>query len=175
MAEDPKEVEDMYSKKLRCANYEICYPEDPDGEYLPDWWHTWVNGKPLCMNCHAAFGTWTQYGGIKHTGKGTLDFKDNTECPVCLDTTRCVSQPRCDHYICLGCFRRCYYSVPQELPECPFPEMRDEFDDDPDNEKWRTEYPEMGEWDDEVNRLIDIQDDQYAREKYLRACPLCRS
>lgn len=175
MTDNPQEIEDMYSKRLRCANHELCHYDDPmPGGYLPDLWHIWVEGKPLCINCHMMFGTWNQNDGVKHTGKGVLDFKDNIECPVCLDTTRCVSQPRCEHWICLGCFRRCYYPVRIPHPEFPYPEIEDEYDEDPDNEKWN-EYPEIAKWNDEVNRLLDIEEEQYEIEEYLRACPLCRS
>ena len=167
--------EDFYSKRLRCANYEICHPEDIDGQYLPNWWHIWDkkdSSKPLCTNCHMNYGEWTEHTGIKHVGKGALVFRDNIECPICLELTRCVSQPRCDHYACLKCFRRCYYPVSLPQPPCPNPELREEFDNNPDDPRW--EGTAMKEWDDEINRLLDIEEEQYERDKYLRACPLCR-
>ena len=129
----------MYDLNLKCDNYEICE------EKLPDWWFD-CKGNYLCCNCHCMFGTW----GDKK-GKGTLEFYDNLECPICLENTRCVSQPNCNHNACINCFKRCYYG--KEYPDFPFPEVEDEYYENIDNNnydnnsKWDEYRHEINEYD----------------------------
>ena len=44
------------------------------------------------------FGTWKS-GEYKHVDKGILEMSNNLECPICLETKECISQPRCILYI----------------------------------------------------------------------------
>jgi hypothetical protein len=43
--------------------------------------------------------------GSLTVGKGILEFIDNHECAICMETKRCVSQPKCNHFICIDCFK----------------------------------------------------------------------
>jgi len=152
----------MYDLNLKCDNFEICEA------ILPDWWFE-CKGNYLCCNCHMMFGTW----GDK-IGKGTLQFYDNLECPICLENTRCVSQPNCNHSVCINCFKRCYYG--KEYPLFPYPELEDKYYDDVVNNI----YINNSKWDAYRNK-IDEYELLYKNIEYynqfentINKCPLCR-
>ena len=86
---------------IKCKNYIIC-----EG-VLPKWWVE-CKGHYLCINCHMMFGTWWSEENT-HIGKGSLEIINNLECPICLEIKKCISQPRCEHSLCIDCFKRCYY------------------------------------------------------------------
>ena len=83
---------------IKCKNYELCEA------VLPKWWFD-CKSNYLCTNCHMLFGTW----GESHTGKGILRISNNLECPICLENKRGISQPNCEHTLCIDCFKRCHY------------------------------------------------------------------
>ncbi len=154
---------------IRCKNYIVC------GEILPTWWFE-CKECYLCTNCHMMFGTWKS-GEYNHIGKGILEVSDNVECPICLEIKMCITQPRCEHSVCIDCFKRCYYRVdlsPNEIPVFPYPDMEDEYDEDQDDPKWNNDYPLIKIYNEEYNKLLDDIDEQYENEAYLRNCPLCR-
>ena len=140
---------------IKCKNYELCKA------VLPKWWFDCKNNY-ICTGCDMFFGE--------------LELRDNIECPVCYECKRGISQPRCQHFVCIDCFKRCYYVQEDNRPEFPYPEIEDEYDDDDDHEnpKWETDYPLI-----RVYRIMcDIWEEeryeQYERESYLRTCPVCR-
>ena len=94
---------------IKCKNYELCE------SVLPRWWFE-CKGNYLCTNCHMLFGTWKWQGqGQEYkTGKGILEISDNLECPICLENKRGISQPNCEHTLCIDCFKRCYYGKDEE-------------------------------------------------------------
>ncbi len=103
---------------IKCKNYELCEV------VLPKWWFECKNNY-LCTNCHMLFGTW----GESNTGKGILEINNNLECPICLENKRGISQPNCEHTLCIGCFKRCHYGkyneeteeneIEENLRKCP--------------------------------------------------------
>jgi hypothetical protein len=107
-------------------------------------------------------------------GKGTLEFYDNLECPICLENKRCVSQPNCTHYACLNCFKRCYYG--KNYPDFPYPELEDEYNYDVDN----NDYENNSRWNkyrhkiDEYEILFNKIDYENTTETVINKCPLCR-
>ncbi len=148
---------------FKCKNHEVC------GEVLPDWWFD-CKENYLCTNCHMAFGTWGE-----QAGKGNLEFSDNVECPVCLEIKRGVTHPNCDHFICIDCFKRCYYGDESERPEFPYTvEIMDEYLEDTENPKWDKDYPLIRQWDKEEDEWIDNNGIKYNNESHLRKCPICR-
>ena len=151
---------------IKCKNYEVC------DAVLPDWWWD-CKGCYLCTNCDMKFGTWTTKLGVGNNGKGILEFIDNYECSICIETKRCVSQPKCNHFVCIDCFKRCYYGDESGKPEFPYPEIEEEYDDDQENPKW-SEYPLITIYNEKWNAWDDNRMEKYEREKYLRCCPLCR-
>ena len=146
------------SSIIKCKNYELC------NETLPDWWFS-CKGSYLCTNCDMLFGTW----GTK-TGKGILNFTDNLECPVCLETKRSIDQPNCEHTLCIKCFKRCYYGEELQEPPFPYPEVEDEYYDSPDDPKWK-EYPLI-----ETHNIIceEMELKKWEEQELLGKCPLCR-
>jgi hypothetical protein len=78
----------------KCPNYILC------NTMAPEWLFGCHSG--MCMNCNITFGTWKG-------GKGIPEIKDNTECPICLETKICITQPKCEHFTCIDCFKRCHY------------------------------------------------------------------
>ena len=154
---------------IKCKNYEIC------DTILPKWWFV-CKGNYLCLNCHMMFGEWTEKGGIKHYGKGELEIADNIECPICLEIKRGVSQPKCEHSVCINCFKRCYYGEEDEDndPLFPYPDIEDEYYNDRENPKWDIEYPLIKQWDLLCDKWEEDKDIKYGNEEHLRKCPICR-
>jgi len=100
------------------------------------------------------FGSWDE----NHTGRGTLLFKDSTQCPICQENKRGVSQPNCEHFACINCFKQCYRGAggPQSI------NIYDQYDDGPDSLHWATEYPLIGvydKWNDDM--LFDLINSQF--------------
>jgi hypothetical protein len=103
---------------IKCKNYELCE------SVLPKWWFE-CKGNYLCSSCHMLFGTWKSQGQEYKTGKGILEISDNLECPICLENKRGISQPNCEHTLCIDCFKRCHYDKDEE----------DEEDEEDENEE----------------------------------------
>jgi len=146
---------------IKCKNFIICET------VLPKWWFD-CKAHYLCTNCDIMFGN--------KRGKGMLKVKDVFECPLCLEVKQCVSQPRCDHYVCVDCFKRCYYGDENREgePKFPYPDIEDEYDDDQDNPKWETEYPSIEIYNEQHSIWDDEKMKKYENEEYLRMCPICR-
>ena len=145
----------------KCPNYLICNQE------VPLWCLRIHSG--LCMNCEIAYGTW-------QGGKGILNIIDSIECPICLETTQGVTQPKCDHTLCIKCFKRCHYGDDDltNMPLFPYPELEDEYDSDSENPKW-LDYPEIQIYNEQWNKWDDSREIKRFNENYLSKCPICRS
>jgi hypothetical protein len=148
---------------IKCPNFEICENYD-----FP--LNMSCHGG-LCMTCDVKYGTWDG-------GKGVLQFKDDIECPICLENKRCVTLPKCNHYICIDDFKRSFYgdqTLDQNEPKFPYPELEDDYflknqghpsyENDPDIIKYHEQW---NHWD----NLNDIKRES---ENYLLKCPICRS
>lgn len=118
------------------------------------------------------FGTWKYQGQEYKTGKGILEIHDNLECPICLKEKRSISQPNCEHTVCIECFKRCYYG--DDEPTFPYPDIEDEYYEDfhnpKQNPKWDTDYPLIKIYNEEFTKWIQ----KCENEEYLHKCPLCR-
>jgi hypothetical protein len=139
---------------MKCPNYLIC------GELMPQW--VLCCHKGTSMSCAVSFGH--------------LQFFENVECPICLDTKMCVKQKNCDHKICVDCFKRChlpsYWSDPQ--PAFPYDsELEDEYDSHWENPRWRND-PLIQKYNDDFDRWELEREIREANESYLKVCPLCR-
>ena len=149
---------------IKCKNFMFCK------SVLPNWWYD-RKGKYLCTNCDMLFGTWGN-----QIGKGILPIIKNAECPICLEIKTCISQPRCDHYTCIDCFKRCYYGENINEPPFPYPEIENEYynHSDPDDPEWFIKYPLIQKYNDDFNALLDQKEEKMNSEYYLQQCPLCR-
>jgi hypothetical protein len=154
---------------IKCKNYELCET------VLPKWWFE-CKGNYLCTNCHMMFGTWKFQGQEYKTGKGVLDISDNLECPICLEVKRSISQPNCEHTVCIKCFKRCYYGDDdaENEPQFPYPDIEDEYYDNTENPKWENNYPLIKIHNEEWNKWDDEKIQKNSNEAYLQKCPLCR-
>lgn len=163
--EDGSTYKRMYPCKfscvpMKCPNFIVCQAEFP-AQYLGCWGKT-------CLNCDLKFGPW-------QGGKGVLPLRNNETCPICLETCLCITYPKCDHYACISCFRRCFfYDCPIQPPPFPSDVNEDEYDKNPDDPKWQT-FESIRMW----NHLYDVFEDceqaWYDSEENLRQCPICRT
>ena len=72
--------------KTKCPNFDVC------GK-------TMYLGLKVCNSCFWRFEN------------QVLDFKDDTECLLCLNIKKCVKFRKCPHYACLTCFPK-YHKCP---------------------------------------------------------------
>jgi len=146
---------------IPCCNEIIC------GSWFPPWFHGLKKvGICICFNCNMTFGK-------------KLDIVENVECPMCLETTKCVIQPNCTHPTCVPCFKRCHYGEYEPQPQFPYPEeVYDEFEnhqlDGHDPAEFIARYPLIEKWDKDWKKWDQERDAKYAREQNLRICPICR-
>jgi hypothetical protein len=138
---------------IQCKNYKLC------GSVLPKWWWN-CNECYLCTNCENEFGE--------------LKFQE-IDCPICFDYTQGVSQLKCDHMVCIDCFKRCYYGDEDadNEPKFPYPELEEEYAADPVHPKW-DHYPFIHVFHEEWNKWDQQRMAKYDKEASLRVCPLCR-
>jgi hypothetical protein len=146
---------------IKCKNYIICETLLPK-----DWFD--MKSCYLCTDCIITFGSYN------NSGKGILEVSNNLECPICLEVTECISQPRCNHYACISCFKRCYYGDEIEEPIFPYPDIENEYYDDTENIKWVNDYPLIQIYNEECDKWEIENTKKYENEKNLRICPICR-
>jgi len=159
--------ENVGEEGIKCKNFVVC------GTTLPIWWFE-CKGQYLCTGCHMSFGSWGS-GEHIHVGKGELSFSSSKEeCCICLEIAPAVSQPRCDHYVCVSCFKRCHYGEPRVEIPFPYPEMEEEYFEDQDNPKWETDYPLIEPYNQLCSQMEDEREERFAEEEHLRQCPICR-
>lgn len=108
---------------------------------------------------------------------GALTFVDEIECPICLETAAGVVQPKCQHALCVECFRRCWNGDESRTgePVFPYPDFEDEYYDQPigqENPIWEAD-PLIIEFHRAWNEWDDQREDKYENEKNLRVCPIC--
>ena len=154
-------------RDIKCKNYEICegtfdYRLVGSSFGIPGC----KNYEYLCRSCYMSFGKWKG-------SKGHLPIHDAVECPVCLETKRGTEQPKCEHVICIQCFRDCYYGIFKE-PEFPYSadveRQCEEYDDEYPME-FIEKYPLLIEYDAEYLRRLRAQEDM---SRTNSRCPVCR-
>lgn len=153
-----------YNFNIKCKNYILCQ------NILPEWWFS-CKKNYLCTSCDTLFGT---LGSQK--GKGVLDSMKNMECPICLEFSEiCLSFPRCDHFVCVKCLKRCFYGEKRICePIFPYKDIEQEYFADPDNVKWKIYYPLIEKYIKYYNDWDNYYNEKYSNEENLRKCPICR-
>ena len=135
-----------------CPNFEVC-----DGYRDPQ--------LRTCGNC--------TFRRIVNKKKDILTFKDDIECPVCLECKREVTNINCDHYICVDCFREMHrYIEDGEGP--PFPGDETTEEDYNNNPEKYENVPSFKKWLDCCETYYDEIDKKNDERQNLRLCPLCR-
>lgn len=137
-----------------CPNFALC------SESCPKWYLSCHGGR--CLHCNMFFGK-------------NLTFKEEPEeCPVCMETAQCVVQPKCDHAMCISCFKRCWNGAPRpEQPPFPYPEREEEYESLECPSELHND-PLVIAWNNELTRQDDEVSARYEAEGNLRKCPLCR-
>ena len=93
-----------------------------------------------------------------------------------------VSFPKCEHTVCVGCFKRCFYGEQPVLPDFPFQgngreeEYWDYREGEADRPEWLddTALEQISLWEQETERIEDEKERAHEAEENLRKCPLCR-
>ena len=159
---------------IKCNNYELC-----KGLSAPDCgWER--RGNYLCLNCDMFFNSKAVYGEGITLKEGKLEFSDNNfECIVCYEPNkRSITLLKCNHKMCIECFKRCHYGDENldNEPEFPYPEIEEEYYDDIDTSRWDNDpdYPLIKSYNEEWNKWDDARELNRSRETYLKVCPLCR-
>lgn len=145
-----------------CPNEIICGTKVP--EYILN-----NNQDRICSFCDEKWGKWKG-------GKGILDQKIIDECPVCYcENVLAISNPNCDHFLCIKCFKMCYATVipgssydPE--PRFPYPQYYDLYATDPYSDVWY-DYPEILSW---IQQWNQWEDRRTSQKNKLARCPLCR-
>lgn len=168
--------EEIYEKKenadckencqaFKCYHYEICRQKEP--LYILN------QNQGICSECTKYFQ------GIK------LDFKNDYKCSICLETRKCVSQPKCLHYLCVSCFRASYFTEESvQWPEDPkFPyskEIENEYDELNLNEKTKDsfmkKYPLLAKYEQSVNEWFAKKDRiMNLLKTFVDPCSICKT
>jgi len=141
-------------KSIKCPNYIVC------GEACLEWKLHFRGG--YCIEC-----TINEYGTLQKT-------LDNVACPICFESKQGIVQPRCNHTLCVECFKECYHGKInlEDGPAFPFPEIQTEYEEDPLNNKWRYFLPLI----DIYESAIQIyESNEEIRRFNLARCPICRA
>ena len=136
-----------------CPNFEVC-----DGYRDPR--------MSACIHC-------VQRRIFGHK-KDILTFKDDIECPVCLECKRGVTNINCDHYVCIDCFIEMHHYFIQDENHPPFPydeATEEDYDENP--EKYEND-PIIKTWLDCCEVYCNEIDKKNDERRNLRLCPLCR-
>ena len=136
--------------RIKCKNHELCRYTVFAAPFKNNY---------LCDDCDTTY-------------EKQLEIKDNIECPICLEIKRCVLQPRCSHVTCVDCFKLCYYSHEIIRPIFPYSMIKDEYNEDKKNPKWK-DYPLIKIYRIELKNYIDKIKEKN-KKKFLKKCPLCR-
>lgn len=151
---------------IKCKNYELC------NAIIPDWWFDCKNNY-LCSSCYMSYGKWGN-----QEGKGILEIIDDIECPICFETKRSVIQARCEHTICVDCFKRCHFDYEHKAKKPEFPYSNEVFEimiNEEDTTILYNNYPLIEQYEKDVEKWDEEYETQCETEQYLLKCPICRS
>jgi hypothetical protein len=149
----------------KCINDILCKTESPI--------ETTIDNKALCLECDMFYG---KYNG----GPGKLNIKESTSCCFCFKKQqKCIKQTKCDHYLCITCFKKIYNLTENKftikIVNFPYPEVEEEYNNDPYNEKWNcVDYQLIQQFNDNLNDRCDKEEYYYSVcRQYLKKCPEC--
>lgn len=164
------ELSDKNNDMLPCANFKVCRNYEHKNFSR--------NKNDICQNCDIHIGKW-------RGGKGNLQFKIIDTCCICYEENlEGVSLPKCQHYICIHCFNKCF-----DLTDPPFyPTELDDLSEELcciseqfSNQSEYAHYVILAERHPEIAELImnyaNSKNKWKEREridKRLSKCPICR-
>ena len=91
------------STSIKCKNYELCKSE------LSIWKYNL--GNSLCINCNIIYGNQRRSNNIR--SNNILKLSDNIECSILLKKKKGISMTKCEHILCISCFKGRYYDKGQ--------------------------------------------------------------
>jgi hypothetical protein len=104
---------------------------------------------------------------------------------VAINNSKCVgkifyekggtTKERMVEFICIECFKRCMYGDETGQPIFPYPHIENEYDENPENPKWKNDYPLIEIYQRDYNNWEDKKNEKYENETNIRLCPVCRS
>ena len=100
---------------------------------------------------------------------------DDITCRSCYKITHGIKDPNCNHTFCIECFKQCYHVSRKKLHELvfPYPEIEDDYLNNPYDIKWDKHYPFIQEYYEQYNKLEqDIEDK--IQHNILNICLSCK-
>jgi hypothetical protein len=99
-------------------------------------------------------------------------IKNDLECPICLDTARCIQLPKCSHFCCIDCFKKLYYGYTElKKPQNVYPSIQDPyivmFPDASDNQldyEIQYKYEQYIDWSYHFTFANTKEDEEYMKE-----------
>ena len=105
----------------------------------------------------------------------SLEIKNNIECPICYEENQeCVKYMNCSHFVCINCYKKQIY--PKELEQPLFPydsDIKDDYDEDQENPKWKLEYPLIDKYNEEYIKWSQ-KECEISGQAFSKKCPICR-
>ena len=103
-------------------------------------------------------------------------------CPVCNEIKICISQPYCNHSLCVECFKECYgdnWEYDGEEPKFHYNEdIKDKWDDvnySDEIEFFVNKYPLMKKYMEENDKWDDDKIEAWRKIKHFFCiCPICK-
>jgi hypothetical protein len=162
----------IYNKKcielklfnIKCKNYKICE------SILPEWWYDWKKNY-LCIGCNVTFGNWNKDNKY-HFGKGILPISNNLKCSLCSNIDLNITHPRCDHKLCLKCFKLCYYGPKFKKPKpyFPFPTIEKEYYNDIRNPKFLSKKLSIKIYNENLDRWYIAEENHLSSSEECHIC-----
>ena len=162
---DQRYFYDEYSQRhinkqncYKCKYHQLCYG------YVPK--YHFSSKTKLCYYCTNKFDNADEYNPV---------FKMKANCSNCSKFGRVVNQPKCKHFLCLECSRKCYFGTETYLeePVFPYPDMEHDYFSDMENPYWKKKYPLIKSFEERWNRWDAFTNRSSNIRRLSKKCPTC--
>jgi hypothetical protein len=166
---------EYYCEPVRCKNYILC------NNKFPEYYNNYSDSKGVCDDCYKRFGTWDKMPN-GNVGKGTLEMIDNMKCSCCQKDGICISQPYCDHSLCVECFKNRYgYNWKYHIEKPAFPYSQsvlnkyNNLEYQKDIQNYENKYPLIVEYNYAYENWESERIKAYEKiKKISEICPVCK-
>jgi hypothetical protein len=140
-------------KPRACPNFLVCNSTQENS--------IMVLGSELCFCCDVTFGK-------------RLVFLEKTDCQICLSRDiQAVKRLKCDHAVCLTCFKKAHYGDPPEKPLFPYDkEIEDEYLENQWDIKWLDD-PLVIKYNNEYHDWVEKLHANFMECDPMRECKVC--
>ena len=154
---------DHKCKPEKCVYHIIC------NNIAPEW--ILNDHDKMCIYCHV--------NGLEcKTNSSEVLIYKNKECPVCLEKKDCVQYIKCNHHICVGCYKTCFKEYDENEPKFPYSdEVYDNYYHKVKKElryTFNKDYPLIEKYESDWDDWYEGVQEKYNNAANLRKCPLCR-